>query len=144
MDQPEAATNDTSPPTIRAALLVLHGILVASVSWWLIDDLATERLQALNIGVSALVPLIGIALVAAIATVALLLSPIALISAAASTILGLVLGGSGSLSPLVTLPSDDLQFTLLRGAHEPAIWVLAALWLTLGVARLRTNLKRAN
>lgn len=127
--------------TIQRLLLVLYGIGIAAGSWWLIDDLATDRFLALNIAESAVVSLIGIALVTVIATVALLLSSTALIAAAGAMVLGIVLGGYGSRAPLVTLPSDDLQFTLLRGAYEPAIWILGAVWAVLAIARLRATSK---
>ena len=126
-----------SSSTLRRASVVLYGIVVSVGVWWLTDELANQRFQRLDRAESALVPLIALTVVAAIATAALYASPLAAISAAATTGLGIVLGGYGARGPLVTLPSDELQFTLLRGAYEPTIWVLGAVWAVIAILRLR-------
>ena len=137
MDTPLQGSSSRTTSWARGIFSGVYGAILAGVAWWLIDDLATERFQRLNRAEPAEVPLIGIALVAVIATAALLPSRIALLAAVAVTTLGIVLGGYGSGSALVPLPNDDVQFTLLRGAHEPAIWALVAVWLTIAVSRFR-------
>lgn len=133
MDTAAPSTIDRTP-IARGFVLGLYGAVVAILAWWLIDELATQRLQRFAVAAPAIVPLLEIALVAVIGTAALLSSRIALATAAIMAV-GIVLGGYGSRTPLVTLPSDDLQFTLLRGAYEPAIWALGGVWLLLAVSR---------
>ena len=133
-----------SSSTLRRTSFVVYGIVVSAGVWWLIDELANQRSQKLDRGESALVPLIGLTVVAVIATAALLVSPWAGLAAATTTALGIVLGGYGARSPLVTLPNDDLQFTLLRGAYEPGMWILGALWAVIAVLRFRATPTRAD
>lgn len=129
----------TSNSHTRQIFFAVYGIAIATVSWWLIDNLATRRLQDLNIRDTAVLPLIGIGFVALAATAALLRSPTALLAAAVMTGVGIVLGGYGSRPPLVSLPNDDLGFTLVRGASEPAVWTLGVVWATFGLSLLHAK-----
>lgn len=143
MDTSTALGKQRPSPITRRYLFVAYGIAIAAGSWWLIEELLNQRFLDLGRAESALVPLIGLTLVALVATIALLPSPIALLAASATTAAGIVLGGYGSRSPLVTLPNNDLQFTLLRGAYEPGIWILGVLWAIIAFTRLRATSARA-
>ena len=63
----------------------------------------------------------------------------AFLAAGIAMALGIVAGGYGRLTALVRLGNDELDFTILRGAHNPAIWILGGVWLATGIRSLFNN-----
>lgn len=113
----------------------LYGAFIAVITWWMVDEVTIELLRQQTLGVSARASLVKLALVAIIATVALMISYVAQASAALVTAVGVVLGGAGGGSLGLAFLADDARLTLFRGATEPAIWALASVWLVMAVAR---------
>lgn len=113
--------------TVQAAA----GGIWAALAWWLSDLLVQEHDERMAIfvhgagGVLIMLGLMGIGLVS---LGVVLWSRAAGLAGGAVLIAGLILGGYGSGTPLLS-SEGDLGFIILRGAHEPAIYMLLGAWI---------------
>lgn len=119
-----------------APLTVIAGVVIAMSAWWLIERFTNEAAVRLARGVgpdsgSITHLLLITALVGAAATWVLTRSKIMLAAATATFAVLVILGGYGYRTPLVTLPSVEIHFTLLRGSYTSPMWVLLGAWTAL-------------
>jgi hypothetical protein len=119
---------------------VFIGVVVSLVAWPLIDVLLrrieeSQLIPGRTAPLSLLLVVVGIGLVAVVAW----------------TFVGLVTAGAVSLALILfgqfveEAPSmpGNLEFLLLRGAHEPGILILTGSWIALGVVGwLRSRTQR--
>ena len=122
-------------PSLFNMIAMLLGAGVALIAWWLLDDVASDVTQRFARAERFLGPLVQLGLISAIATLLLIRSRVALLTAVVVNIVLIILGGYGSGKALITIGDNDLQFTLLRGAHSPVTFVLTAAWIAIAIGR---------
>ena len=127
-----AARSETRPAWV--IVQALAGGISAALAWWLTDLLIREQRERLQFApldgdASGVLTLLGLTGIGLVSVGIVIWSRAAGVAGGAVLIAGLILGGYGSGRALGLSPGGDLGFILLRGAHEPAIYVLFGAWI---------------
>lgn len=146
------------PPRVAVGAHVLLGLLVAAVTWWLVDEVSLLLQRRLDVGEPAAVPAVLMVVVGLAGSVLIARLPAALLAAGALLVVGIILGlyfpevlpAPGILQgDTLVVPEGaiDPRMIALRGAHEPAIHVLTGAWVAMGawgLYRRRSSPQGAN
>lgn len=116
-----------APAGVRLASGALLGAVAAAAAWWLLDLVIREHDKSMRIlDASGRDGLRLVLVAAAVSAASVALSAFWLSAGLAASIVlltGIILGGYGSGDPL-RIPGGEIGFVVVRGAHEPAIYVL--------------------